>query len=72
MEEMLRGVQVDDVLKMELLELMELCDKLDIASDSFVADSEFQSAILDKMKASRRFTTSFPVGSRFLCYRVLV
>lgn len=60
MEEMLRGVQVDDVLKMELLELMELCDKLDIASDSFVADSEFQSAILDKMKASRRFTTSFP------------
>lgn len=56
-----RRLDVQDVLDMELVELMELCEKLGIASDDFVADSEFQSAILDHMKRTRPFRTSFPV-----------
>ena len=54
--------KAERMLKMELDELIELCEEMDIDSSEFVADSEFQSAILEVMKKTAQYERAKPVG----------
>lgn len=52
---------VGEVLGMELVELMQVCDELGIDAEEFISEQQFQSAILEHMKGTARFVTSSPV-----------
>lgn len=54
-------MSVEEVLKMELDELLDLCETMEIDSSDFVADSEFQSALLECMKERGQSNPSGPV-----------
>jgi hypothetical protein len=55
------GLEASAVLKLELHELLDWCEKFEIDNSDFVADSEFQSALLEAIKQRGQHQPSPPV-----------
>jgi energy-coupling factor transporter ATP-binding protein EcfA2 len=59
------GLEASAVLKLELHELLDWCEKFEIDNSDFVADSEFQSALLEAIKQRGQHQPSPPPLTTF-------